>query len=423
MDKVNLHTVECEGAEAVAIAADGKLIALARVGAGGAAIVKTSSEFVCELEGTDGAAVGCVAWSEDNRRVASGGAAPNSSGVVDEAAGFVVVNETEGGRRAWATRRPSRVLGVAFSPGDNGNRLAVSQFNGYVEVLDGCTGDALQRVRLRGFADLYDHRAPFAGVSPDRPVPPRPPTTPTPCVAVCWNHLGDKLVVARKALAALVDLNLAQTPAMDKVALTAQEAAMEDEAADDQHAVCREIALKCGSDARAVACTHGEGDVQYLAVCGGARVVLVRHNEFGLGTEVADKTLDDQNQPWRAALAVAFCRAGKASRLVVGGELKSGNGAVAIFDASNGAPLSAHRARAAVLSLSVSKDGATMAVGERKVEPKEAPAEAPAPAGEVPKLFTFGSQQNVTAPPAPEDPEQEGPNLLKLVMQQHRQSL
>ena len=48
----NLQSVECEGALQAALSPDGSLICLARVGANGAAVVKTSSAFVAEIEGT-----------------------------------------------------------------------------------------------------------------------------------------------------------------------------------------------------------------------------------------------------------------------------------------------------------------------------------------------------------------------------------
>ena len=51
---------------------DGTFIRLARVGANGAAVVKTSSEFVAEVEGTQGTDVSAVAWAEDGRRARGG---------------------------------------------------------------------------------------------------------------------------------------------------------------------------------------------------------------------------------------------------------------------------------------------------------------------------------------------------------------
>ena len=109
-----------------------------------------------------------------------------------------------------------------------------------------------------------------------------------------------------------------------------------------------------------------------------------------------------------SACAVAFC---SGIRLVVGGELAEAQGAVAIFDCSNGNPLSTHRARAPVLSLSVSADGKTMAVGEKKTVPPPQPsvADAPAPAPKDPKMFQFGSQENLQAPAAPVPHRGRGP--------------
>ena len=164
----NLHTVECEGAVSVALSPDGKLICLARVGANGAAVVQTNSAFVCEVDGTQGCDVECVSWAGDGYRVAAGGAASGPAGRPSRA-GFVCACDAATGRRTFATHRESRVLSVAYSRDDDGRRLAVSRVDGLVEVLDGFTGEMRQRVRLRGFADLYDHRAPFAAVwNPNR---------------------------------------------------------------------------------------------------------------------------------------------------------------------------------------------------------------------------------------------------------------
>jgi hypothetical protein len=474
----NLHTVECEGALSVALSPDGKLICLARVGANGAAVVQTNSAFVCEVDGTQGCAVECVSWAGDGYRVAAAGAASAPGGRASQQ-GFVCSCDAATGTRTFATHREARVLSLAYSPDDNGRRLAISRVDGIVEVIDGHNGDSLQRVRLRGFADLYNHRAPFAGVSPDRPVPPRPPTTPTACVGVCWNHLGDKLVVARASVAAVVDLNLATANPLYRESPTPAQAQIEDEAPDDAHAVVRELRLDCGSEAKCVATTVAAAlDRHYVAVCGGARVVLAEMSELGTGSVICDRQLDDAaqgGQSWLAALAVAFCHAPPAGaaaggapaapqvRLVVGGELGAAAGAVAIFDAATGAPLSVHRARAAVLSLSVSSDGATMAVGERRgpgqakapapapaaaTAPAAAPAPAPAaappaaapaapaatppaaaPAGEgedadkSPAMFTFGSGKNLEPPPAPIEPEEKAPMILELVIEQHRAKL
>ena len=72
----NLQSVECEGALQAALSPDGSLICLARVGANGAAVVKTSSAFVAEIEGTAQHSVAAASWSHDGLRVACGGAAP-----------------------------------------------------------------------------------------------------------------------------------------------------------------------------------------------------------------------------------------------------------------------------------------------------------------------------------------------------------
>ena len=66
-----------------------------------------------------------------------------------------------------------------------------------------------------------------------------------------------------------------------------------------------------------------------------------------------------------------------------------------------------------------------MAVGEKKTVPPPQPsvADAPAPAPKDPKMFQFGSQENLQAPAAPVPIEDEGPNLLKLVLDQHAQKL
>ena len=142
---------------------------------------------------------------------------------------------------------------------------------------------------------------------------------------------------------------------------------MEDEAADDKQTVTRSLKLSCGSSARSVATTTTVGSTQqhFVAVCGGSRVVLAQLNELAIevnGDIVLDRALTDGSKPWVSACAVAFC---SGIRLVVGGELAEAQGVVAIFDCSNGNPLSTHRARAPVLSLSVSADGKTMAVGEK----------------------------------------------------------
>ena len=65
-----------EGALQAALSPDGSLICLARVGANGAAVVKTSSAFVAEIEGTAQHSVAAASWSHDGLRVACGGAAP-----------------------------------------------------------------------------------------------------------------------------------------------------------------------------------------------------------------------------------------------------------------------------------------------------------------------------------------------------------
>ena len=69
----NLQSVECEGALQAALSPDGSLICLARVGANGAAVVKTSSAFVAEIEGTAAHSVAAASWSHDGLRVACGG--------------------------------------------------------------------------------------------------------------------------------------------------------------------------------------------------------------------------------------------------------------------------------------------------------------------------------------------------------------
>ena len=112
--------------------------------------------------------------------------------------------------------------------------------------------------------------------------------------------------------------------------------------------------------------TVGQTNQHFVAVCGGSRVVLAQLNDMAIevnGDIVLDRALTDGSKPWVSACAVAFC---SGIRLVVGGELAEAQGAVAIFDCSNGNPLSTHRARAPVLSLSVSGDGKTMAVGRRR---------------------------------------------------------
>ena len=202
---------------------------------------------------------------------------------------------------------------------------------------------------------------------------------------------------------------------------------MEDEAADDKQTVTRSLKLSCGSSARSVATTTTVGQTQqhFVAVCGGSRVVLAQLNELAIevnGDIVLDRALTDGSKPWVSACAVAFC---SGIRLVVGGELAEAQGAVAIFDCSNGNPLSTHRARAPVLSLSVSADGKTMAVGEKRTVPPPQPSleEKPAPPPKDPKMFQFGSQENLQAPAAPVPVEDEGPNLLKLVLDQHAQKL
>ena len=424
----NLQSVECEGALQAALSPDGSLICLARVGANGAAVVKTSSAFVAEIEGTAQHSVAAASWSHDGLRVACGGAAPAPPpGTAPPAPrlGFVTCSTALTGARSFATQRPAPVLSLEFSPDDT--KLALARTDGFVEVLDGNTGDILQRLRLRGFEELYDHRAPFAGCTPDRPIPPRPPTTPTPCVGVVWTPNSGKLVVARASEATICDLNMAPCAPFGNPEASLQERQMEDEAADDKQTVTRSLKLSCGSSARSVATTTTVGQTQqhFVAVCGGSRVVLAQLNELAIevnGDIVLDRALTDGQKPWVSACAVAFC---SGIRLVVGGELAEAQGAVAIFDCSNGNPLSTHRARAPVLSLSVSADGKTMAVGEKRTAPPPQPtvAEAPAPAPKDPKMFQFGSQENLQAPAAPVPVEDEGPNLLKLVLDQHAQKL
>ena len=230
----NLQSVECEGALQAALSPDGSLICLARVGANGATVVKTSSAFVAEIEGTAAHSVAAASWSHDGLRVACGGAAPAPPpGTAPPAPrlGFVTCSTALTGARSFATQRPAPVLSLEFSPDDT--KLALARTDGFVEVVDGTTGDILQRLRLRGFEELYDHRAPFAGCTPDRPIPPRPPTTPTPCVGVVWTPQSSKLVVARSSEATICDLNMAPCAPFGNPEASLQERQMEDEAADD----------------------------------------------------------------------------------------------------------------------------------------------------------------------------------------------
>jgi len=424
----NLSSIECEGALSVALSPDGSLICLARVGANGAAVVKTNSAFVSEVEGTAGCAVAAVSWAGDGLRVAAAGAAPAPPAGTAPATprtGFVTCCVALTGARSFATQRPAPVLALRYSPDERSAKLALARTDGVVEVLDGVTGDILQRLRLRGFAELYDHRAPFAGCTPDRPVPPRPPQDPTPCVGVVWNPSASKLIVARASEATICDLNMAPCSPFGNPKSSMQQQQMEDEGADDTQTVVRSLKLSCGSSARSVATTTTVGPTSqhFVAVCGGARVVLAHLNDMALevnGDIVLDRTLEDGPQPWVMACAVAFCGG---IRMVVAGELANQTGVVAIFDIT-GNPLSTHRARAPVLALSVSMDGATMAVGEKKT--MNAPpvvGEGHASTKKDAKMFQFGSQENLQAPAAPVPVEEEGPNLLKLVLDQHALAL
>ena len=93
-----------------------------------------------------------------------------------------------------------------------------------------------------------------------------------------------------------------------------------------------------------------------------------------------------------------------------GGELAEAQGAVAIFDCSNGNP-SPRIARAPVLSLSVSGDGKTMAVGGEDCHRRN-PWQTPPPQG--PKNGSV-VREPAGAGRARADRD-EGPNLLKLVL-------
>ena len=78
----NLQSVECEGALQAALSPDGSLICLARVGANGAAVVKTSSAFVAEIEGTAAHSVAVHTPSSPSlSRAPSGLVVPGGHGV------------------------------------------------------------------------------------------------------------------------------------------------------------------------------------------------------------------------------------------------------------------------------------------------------------------------------------------------------
>ena len=100
-----------------------------------------------------------------------------------------------------------------------------------------------------------------------------------------------------------------------------QRAAMEDDAADDAHAVVRELRLSCGSAARSVATTTSSAlGRHYVAVCGGARVVLAELSELGTTNVVCDRQLDDaqggQSRPARKSSLPVRVRVRRASKLV-----------------------------------------------------------------------------------------------------------
>ncbi|KAJ8599839.1 hypothetical protein CTAYLR_005612 [Chrysophaeum taylorii] len=390
--------VECEGARSVALSPDGKYICLARVGANGAAVVQTNSTFVCEIDGTQGFGVESVSWATDGFRVAACGSAPSSPNALQPTGGFLTVCDAQSGGRIFATHREARVLCVAFSTSDAGQRLAASRVDGIVEVLDAYTGDPLQKARLRGYKDRWSHRSPFAGLSPDIPLPPRTGAPPTPCPHVAWSATGDRLGVAHATISSIIDLNLVPGPPFFNHSPTPlpppppQTSSLEDDAPDDTQAILCEAHLSCGSLVTSVALSPRKDDPQLFAFCGGARVVLASAET---GRVIAERRLDEfgggGSSNWKTALSIAFCpprppppdappdaaktpetvakTAAARLRLVVGGELALGSaasGAVAVFDAVNGVLLSVHQARSAVLCVSVAADGRSMALGERR---------------------------------------------------------
>lgn len=450
MEKPELNVVECEGARSVAVSPDGKLICLARAGGGnGAAIVQTNSTFQCELEGTELNAVASVAWaSGDGLRVAAGGTSPTAPNALQPSGGYVLVCEPERGARIFATQIVAPVTCLSMSVDDGGSRLAVGRSDGIVEVLDAFTGNPVSKARLRGYESRFNHRAPFAGLVPDIPMPPRSGAPPTPIASVCWHCDGSRVGVAHATHATVLDLNLVQLPPYldmmpNEVVVPHQGSTLEDDMADDTQAIVTQTRLGCGSQVVSVALSPAGTDPPLFAYCGGARVAIC-HAEDGLS--VTERRLDDfkgNGNDWRAALSVAFCPAHAQTaaaakpgqlQLVVGGELASGTqGAVAVFDAVAGTMLSVHQARSPVVCVGVAADGRSMALGERRLDapappspflqqPAAAPAPnpfatgqgatgigaAPAPANRGPALFVFGAgneAKRIEPPPPEEKPE------------------
>lgn len=422
-ETLQLHVVECEGARSVALSPNGKYICLARVGPNGAAVVQTNSTFVCEMDGTQGFGVECVSWANDGLRVAAGGKSPSSPNALQATGGFIAVCDSQTGARIFATQREAQLLCVAFSTNDAGQRLAIARIDGIVEVLDAYTGDPFHKARLRGYADRWSHRSPFAGIAPDLPLPPRSGAPPTPCSYVAWLSNGEHIAVAHASAATIVDLNLVPGPPFFNNhpggnQSGAQGTALDDDAPDDTQTFLAEARLPCGSLVTAVATSPREEDPQLMALCGGPSVVIANADT---GAIITQRRLDDfggAGNNWQVALSVAFCppravttpkaeggtptasssasdsalaqqrsqaaaqpqqQPGQAAevtkavagqlRLVVGGELAVGSaasGAVAVFDAISGSLLSVHQARSAVLSVSVAADGRSMALGERR---------------------------------------------------------
>lgn len=468
MEKPELNVVECEGARSVAVSPDGKMICLARAGGGnGAAIVQTNSTFQCELEGTLMTAVAGVAWaSGDGLRVAAGGKSTSAPNALQPSGGYVLVCEPERGARVFATQTVAPVTCLSMSVDDGGSRIACGRSDGIVEVIDAFTGDPLSKARLRGYESRFNHRAPFAGMVPDIPLPPRSGAPPMPIASVCWHCDGQRVGVAHATHATVLDLRLVQLPSyldmMPNETIAPQGSALEDDMADDTQAIVTQTQLGCGSQVACVALSPDGTDPPLLAFCGGARVSICNSED---GLSVAERRLDDfkgSGNDWRAALSVAFCPAHAQTgavkpgqlQLVVGGELATGpQGAVAVFDAVAGTILSVHQARSPVVCVGVAADGRSMALGERRLDPPPATppspflqqpagapapnpfatgsgatglgaAPAPAPTDRGPALFVFGAGNEATRiapPPVEEKPEDRASRFGRL--SQPRRSL
>ena len=271
--------------------------------------------FQCEVDGTQGCGVESVSWSSDGHRVAAGGASPPPRSQLS--AGFVTVCDATSGERIFGARREAKVTCVSFSIDDGGNRLALSRVDGIVEILDAHQGDPLQKIRLRGFGERFSHRTPFAGLSPDLPLPPRSGAPPTPCGCVAWSNCGEILAVAKTTTAVVCNLNLAygllsypdQTnkDSANSLPKTIGAGVDDDEADDVQTIVCE---CKFNDSTLVEACALSpktqQGGFQLIAFCGGPTVCIARADD---GRVIAERRLDDfaSGHNWSNALSLAFC--------------------------------------------------------------------------------------------------------------------